>query len=336
MGYCYGRRSKRRLCDEVHLNLGYRLLCRLGLDGSAPDHATLSKVRHGGFREAELFRRVFERVVETCMGAGLVGGEGFAADALVIEADASYALRIGGPVLPPKRANPSTATRPVREYLAALNSARARRKGTARAPGRGARFSQVALPHRPRRSLDVQGLAQGYLVDLRRATMVDVAATPARRTAEVASIPLMIERTRERFGLMPSRLAGDAACGTGLLACDVVRPVCAGAAARTAGLARRSPGSRPRGRARAGAAARQHAGVQALRTRAAHGGDAGRAPEAKPGAQAPAAARPDWGRRRVPARRRRPEPPTARPKPSRAASDERDGPGLSRPQDPKR
>ncbi len=129
MGYCYGRRSKRRLCDEVHLNLGYRLLCRLGLDGSAPDHATLSKVRHGGFREAELFRRVFERVVETYMGAGLVGGEGFAADALVIEADASYALRIGGPVLPPKRANPSTATRPVREYLAALNAARARRKG---------------------------------------------------------------------------------------------------------------------------------------------------------------------------------------------------------------
>jgi hypothetical protein len=47
--------------------------------------------------------------------------------------------------------------------------------------------------------------------------VVDVAATPARRTAEVASTAVMIERTRERFGLVPSRLAGDAAYGTGLL-----------------------------------------------------------------------------------------------------------------------
>ena len=37
--------------------------------------------RHERFRESELFRRVFERVVETCIAAGLVGGEGFAVDA---------------------------------------------------------------------------------------------------------------------------------------------------------------------------------------------------------------------------------------------------------------
>src|ERR1039458_7361495 len=33
VGYCYGIRSERRLYDEVHLNLGYRWFCRLGLDG---------------------------------------------------------------------------------------------------------------------------------------------------------------------------------------------------------------------------------------------------------------------------------------------------------------
>ena len=33
VGYCYGIRSERRLCEEVHLNLAYRWFCRLGLDG---------------------------------------------------------------------------------------------------------------------------------------------------------------------------------------------------------------------------------------------------------------------------------------------------------------
>jgi transposase len=43
VGYCYGIRSERRLCEELHLNLAYRWFCRLGLDGEVPDHSTFSK-----------------------------------------------------------------------------------------------------------------------------------------------------------------------------------------------------------------------------------------------------------------------------------------------------
>ena len=43
VGYCFGIRSERRLCDEVHLNLAYRWFCRLGLNGGVPDHSTFSK-----------------------------------------------------------------------------------------------------------------------------------------------------------------------------------------------------------------------------------------------------------------------------------------------------
>jgi hypothetical protein len=43
VGYCFGIRAERRLCEEVHLNLAYRWLCRLGLDGEVPDHSTFSK-----------------------------------------------------------------------------------------------------------------------------------------------------------------------------------------------------------------------------------------------------------------------------------------------------
>src|SRR3954469_13169228 len=53
VGYCFGIRSERRLCEEVHLNLAYRWFCRLGLDGAVPDHSTFSKHRHGRFRQSE-------------------------------------------------------------------------------------------------------------------------------------------------------------------------------------------------------------------------------------------------------------------------------------------
>jgi cytidylate kinase len=53
VGYCFGIRSERRLCEEVHLNLAYRWFCRLGLDGKVPDHSTFSKNRHGRFRDSD-------------------------------------------------------------------------------------------------------------------------------------------------------------------------------------------------------------------------------------------------------------------------------------------
>jgi transposase len=74
IGYCYGIRSERRLCEEVHLNLAYRWFCQLGLDGEVPDHSTFSKNRHGRFRDCDLLRKLFETVVRRCMAEGLVDG----------------------------------------------------------------------------------------------------------------------------------------------------------------------------------------------------------------------------------------------------------------------
>ncbi len=102
VGYCYGIRSERRLCDEVHLNLAYRWFCRLGLEDAVPDHSTFSKNRHGRFRASEAFRWVFDEVVRSCMAAGLVKGEGFAVDASLIAADASHqhSVQVGEPIDP--------------------------------------------------------------------------------------------------------------------------------------------------------------------------------------------------------------------------------------------
>src|SRR5215471_15591664 len=89
VGYCFGIRAERRLCEEVHLNLAYRWFCRMGLEEEVPDHSTFSKNRHGRFRESDLFRQLFEDVVRRCMSEGLVRGEGFAVDASIVQADAN-------------------------------------------------------------------------------------------------------------------------------------------------------------------------------------------------------------------------------------------------------
>jgi transposase len=112
VGYCYGIRSERRLCEEVYLNLAYRWFCRLGLDGEVPDHSTFSKNRHGRFRDCDLLRKLFETVVRRCMAEGLVDGAAFAVDASLIAADANkQRLRPGLMMLTgrpsPGRADPS-------------------------------------------------------------------------------------------------------------------------------------------------------------------------------------------------------------------------------------
>ena len=69
VGYCFGIRSERRLCQEVNLNLAYRWFCRLGLEDKVPDHSTFSVNRHGRFRASDILRKVFEEGVRGCMVA---------------------------------------------------------------------------------------------------------------------------------------------------------------------------------------------------------------------------------------------------------------------------
>jgi transposase len=119
VGYCFGIRSERRLCEEVHLNLAYRWFCRLGLDDVVPDHSTFSKARHGRFRDSDLLRLLFEETVWRCLREGLVGGEGFAVDASIITADAHRQRGLASV----SELDQAKASRAVREYLEVLDEA---------------------------------------------------------------------------------------------------------------------------------------------------------------------------------------------------------------------
>jgi transposase len=119
VGYAYGIRSERQLCNEVHLNLAYRWFCRLGLEGTVPDHSTFSKNRHGRFRESDVYRVLFEEVVEQCRQAGIVSGEGFAVDGSFVHGDARRDRRVQ--TVESIREG-DTSARPVWEYLQALDA----------------------------------------------------------------------------------------------------------------------------------------------------------------------------------------------------------------------
>ena len=75
VGYCFGIRSERRLCEEVHLNLAYRWFCRLGLDGDVPDHSHLLQESAWPFPpERSPAMRSLRRSLQRCIAEGLVGG----------------------------------------------------------------------------------------------------------------------------------------------------------------------------------------------------------------------------------------------------------------------
>jgi transposase len=209
IGYCYGIRSERRLCEEVHLNLAYRWFCRLGLESDVPDHSTFSKNRHGRFRDSDLLRQVFETVVRRCMAEGLVGGDGFAVDASLIKAEASRQKGVEGC----QGLAPDMSSRAIDEYLAVLDDA-AFGAATQVTP----KFISPADP--AARWTGAHGgqaffaYSANYLIDLDHAVIVDVEASTAVRQAEVTTAKRMIERTAERFDLYPERLAGDSAYGS--------------------------------------------------------------------------------------------------------------------------
>ena len=120
VGYVFAIRSERLICREVQVNLAYRWFCKLGIEDAIPDHSAFSRARNERFREGEVFRRMFERVVEACIAVGLVGGEGFAVDASLIQADANKQRSIAGQDWRRDR-DPKRSSRAVKEYLATLD-----------------------------------------------------------------------------------------------------------------------------------------------------------------------------------------------------------------------
>lgn len=115
LGYAFAIRSERAICREVQVNLAYRWFCGLSIEDKIPDHSAFTRARNERFRDSDVLRRVFERVMEACIEAGLVGAEGFAVDASLIVADANKRRSVPGTEWSKER-DPEAASRAVKSH----------------------------------------------------------------------------------------------------------------------------------------------------------------------------------------------------------------------------
>src|SRR3954447_5813630 len=209
IGYIFAIRSERALCREVQVNLAYLWFCGLSIEDNIPDHSAFSRARNERFLDTDIFRRVFERVVGACIAAGLVGGEGFAVDASLIQADANKHRSIPGAEWN-KNIDPVQARRAVKEYLATLDD-----------PAYGAASDvtpKFVSPSDPAaqwtgalRNAAFFAYADNYLIDVKFGIIMDVEASRAIRQAEVGAARTMLERTAACFGIKPEWLSAEPA-----------------------------------------------------------------------------------------------------------------------------
>src|ERR1700740_2653442 len=213
IGYVFAIRSERALCRDVQVNLAYRWFCGLSIEDKIPDHSAFSRARNDRFCNSGIFRSVFERVVGACIAAGLVGGEGFAVDASLIMADANKQRSIPGTQWS-KELDAQAVSRATKEYLATLDDA-AFGAASDVTPKFVSPSDPAAQWTGAMRGPAFFAYADNYLVDVKSGIIMDVEASRAIRQAEVGAAKIMIERTKERFDIEPTRLWADTAHGLG-------------------------------------------------------------------------------------------------------------------------
>jgi len=213
IGYVFAIRSERALCRDVQVNFAYRWFCGLSIEDKIPDHSAFSRARNERFRDSDIFRSVFERVVGVCLAAGLVGGEGFAVDASLVVADANKQRSIPGSEWR-KGLEAQAASRAAKEYLATLDTA-AFGAASSVTPKFVSPSDPAAQWTGAMRGPAFFAYADNYLIDVKFGIIMDVEASRAIRQAEVGAAKTMIERTEERFDIKPERLAADTAYGSG-------------------------------------------------------------------------------------------------------------------------
>ena len=86
-GFFQGIVHDRKLIKEAQVNVAIRWFAGYRLDEKLPDHSSLTRIRQRW--GPELFKRIFQQIVQQCTKAGLVNGETVHIDATLIPADAT-------------------------------------------------------------------------------------------------------------------------------------------------------------------------------------------------------------------------------------------------------
>jgi len=94
IAFLYGINSERRLEWELQYNALYRWFIGVGFHERVPDHSTISQLRRRKFNDADLFKKLFMRVLTLCAEKGLVSGRLLITDSTHVKAHASKNSKI--------------------------------------------------------------------------------------------------------------------------------------------------------------------------------------------------------------------------------------------------
>jgi len=89
IGYVFGIRSERQLEKEIQVNVAYRWFLNLNLTDRIPDHSTISQNRRRRFQGTDVFREMFNDVVQFAYDHEFIDGKVLFTDSTHLKADAN-------------------------------------------------------------------------------------------------------------------------------------------------------------------------------------------------------------------------------------------------------
>ncbi len=88
IGYLYGIRSERQLEKEIQVNVAYRWFLNLNLTDKVPHHSTISQNRRRRFQGSDVFRQMFEDLVQYAYDNDFIDGKRLYSDSTHLKANA--------------------------------------------------------------------------------------------------------------------------------------------------------------------------------------------------------------------------------------------------------
>jgi transposase len=222
VGYLFGIKSERRLCEEVGMHMGYRWFVGLNMGDTVPDHSTFSKNRHGRFAQSGIWEEIFDEIVRRCIEAGLVRGEHVTADGTLVNADAAVSGM-----------QPVVVEMKPGEYLAKLDGESPEMKTDDTDGGRDGEFRNKGKEisnetHRSPADPDARIARKGnnsdtklryqvgYVMDNASRVILDASVSGlCGRGAEMALALAGLEKIKWKFKLRPRTVGADKGYATG-------------------------------------------------------------------------------------------------------------------------
>lgn len=224
IGYLKGIESEREIEEQIRDNNPYRWFLGLDIGERVPDHSTISQNRRRRFNGTDIFRKLFERILQQCIELGLVDGRIVLTDSTHVKANASKRTNIQVMV---ERETTDYMERldryeaAEREALEAAGSIKPKRPSQGKPQHKQVKRTvsttdpDAGMLHRPGKPDGMHYLSH-QSVDAAHGIVVDVAVTPGNANDSGPYLS-RIEYMREHLGLSIEMAGADGSYGTSLI-----------------------------------------------------------------------------------------------------------------------